>query len=314
MHQTKLAERYVMGVDLGGTKVRAAVANLGGDVLAEAVQPTHPDGGARLVEQISQLAGQLCAQGRIDGAELAATVVGGAGATSEGRSLNLAPNLGVESLDLRGEFEEALGHPVLMENDANAAAYAELKHGHGRSLGLFVFIAIGTGIGMGIVSDGQLFRGAHGAAGEIGYLPFGPNPFDVANHARGALEEQVSGGGLARRYTELTGVSADGPKVFDEAARGDADALKVLEEEARLLAQGISAVAAVLDPDAAVLGGGIGSRSGLITPISRWLGELGRSDLPLLTSQLGERACLVGAIDLAVEAASRQISREEPVA
>jgi glucokinase len=188
------------------------------------------------------------------------------------------------------------------------AALGEQRTGSGHEYRDFVFVAVGTGIGMGIVVNGNLCRGARGAAGEISYLPLGTDPFDPANQIRGALEEAVAGATIARRYEEATGERVSVPVVFERAGAGDEHALAAIDDEAKHIALAVAAVGAVLDPEAVVLGGGVGSRTELLEPVRRWLGRLGAHAPIVKTSLLGHRAALIGAI----AAARHELTGGEP--
>ncbi|MEV6694411.1 ROK family protein [Micromonospora sp. NPDC051196] len=308
---------YVAGVDLGGTKVRAALADLAGHIVAEDVLATDPRGGVAVAAQIDTLLRRLAVRGGVDWSDVRMTAVGLPGAPDPATgTVDLSPNVSdLGALDVRTELTRRLGHPVVLDNDVNMAAAGERWLGSGRTHRHFVFVAVGTGIGMGIVLDGELVRGARGAAGEISYLPLGTDPFDPANQVRGALEEAVAGSALSGRYQAATGEQVSVPVVFDRAAAGDQTARAAIDEEARLIALAVVAITAVLDPEAVVLGGGIGARVELVEPVRRWVAALS-ADLPLIkTSQLGDRAGLLGAIAVARQQAGAQLdSAARPVA
>ena len=162
---------------------------------------------------------------------------------------------------LRKEF----GASLVIENDVDAAALAERALGHGRDAANFAFVSIGTGIGMGVVVNGQLLRGAHGAAGEIAFLPVsGGTAADAGEtRRRGTFETAASASGVVRaaRQAGMRG-AVTARRVFEAAAAGDARAAAVVAEEARLIAMAICAVITVVDPELVVLGGGIGRAAG----------------------------------------------------
>ncbi|UOY02860.1 ROK family protein [Blastococcus sp. PRF04-17] len=295
----------VLGVDLGGTKVRAAVADESGAVLAEMATATDPRGGRHVVDQIAVLGRSLVSSAGAVPAAVRATAVGTPGVPdAQNGTLGLSPNVdGLSGVSLRDELAAELGHPVVLENDVTAAAVGERWVGSARGCADFVFIAVGTGIGMGIVSGGRVVRGAHGAAGEIGYLPLGTDPFDPVNQHRGALEEATAGETVAARYSAATGTATSTREVFDLAARGVPAAVAVVAEHGRLLALTITAVTAVLDPALVVLGGGVGSRPELLSPVRAALAELGKAPVDVRTTTLGTRASVVGTLDLALRAA-----------
>jgi glucokinase len=295
----------VLGVDLGGTKVRAAIADGSGAVLAEMTSATDERGGRHVVEQIAVLARSLVSTAGATIDRVLATAVGTPGVPDvQSGTLGLSPNVdGFGVVSLRDELADRLGHPVVLDNDVTAAAVGERWAGSARGCDDFVFVAVGTGIGMGIVSAGRVLRGAHGAAGEIGYLPLGTDPFDPVNQHRGALEEAVAGEMVAARFRAATGTAISTRAVFDLAAQGVPAAVTVVEEHGRYLALAISAVTAVLDPALVVLGGGVGSRTELLEPVRAGLADLGKAPVEVRTSALGSRAAVVGALNLALSAA-----------
>lgn len=296
-HATTDLAGYLVGIDLGGTKVRGGIALGNGDVLAEAEQPTAPGGGRELVGQLASLVRELCTVVGINLGELHGVGIGGAGVPDDANGgFGQAPNLGdLASFSFAGELERALGCTVLLDNDANVAALGELAAGVGTQHDDFAFVSIGTGIGMGLVLDGALVRGAGNAAGEIGYLPFGTDPLEPANQRRGALEEAVAGDSLAARYR----ANSSAREVFAAAATGDPGAATALDEHAKWIAHAIAAVDAVVAPGRFVLGGGIGSRAELLDPIRAWLSRLGRPELTVSISELGNSAPVLGALRLA---------------
>lgn len=295
----------VVGIDLGGTKVMASLARANGQIVGELVVATATGGASVLVDQLVDVVDELRRVAASDAPVVGVAVVGAGAVDPASGRMTLAPNLpGLDGIDLAGELALRLSAEVVVENDVNAAALGELHEGHGEGHDSFVFIAAGTGIGMGIVVDRRLIRGARGQAGEIGFLPFGTDPFDARNRLRGPLEEAVAGQSIGLRYAERAGRSATTREVF---ALVDADdrARSILDSVSQSLATAIVAVQAVLDPGLVVLGGGIGSRPEILTRTRHWLGELGRPDLVVEPSRLGERAGVVGAVHLAVNAARR---------
>lgn len=286
---------YVVGVDLGGTKIHAGISGPEGALLAELRVPSDGDLAGRILEVEQALAREV-------GVHLSAvevTAVGGAGA-AEDDGFDLHPNLDLPSGTSFGpDLARRLGHAVVLENDVNVAALGELHHGVGQQHDSFVVVASGTGLGMGIVVDRRLVRGSRGAAGEIGFLPLGTDPFDPAHHRRGPLEEAVAGDVLAARVPPRPGVRArTTTEIFDSVDR-DRAAADAVAEHAHWLALGLVAVRAVLDPEVVVLTGGIGSRPELLPPLRRTLAALDAADLAVQASTLGSQAPVLGAIHLA---------------
>ena len=189
------------------------------------------------------------------------------------------------------------------------AAVGEKWRGLAGGVSTFVVISIGAGVGMGIVIQDELFRGFHGAAGEIGYLPLGPgDPHDPAVRRRGLLEESASGAAVVRAARDA-GLHARTPKaVFAAARRGEQAALRAVDTEAARIALAIAAVVPVVDPELVVLGGGIG-RNGdlLLDPVERELRAISPFHPRIEVSALGEDAELQGAVALALRSAQDRL-------
>lgn len=295
---------YVIGVDLGGTKIRAGIATRSGELLADKRTSTSA-AGADVIEQIHTLILQLCHENNVTLDQIAATGVGGAGVPdATGTTFGLAPNLAaLGDIPFSVRLAEVLGHPVTIENDVNVSALGELMAGLGQGRSDFVFISVGTGIGMGIIANGELLRGYRGAAGEIGFLPLGADPLDPANHVRGPLEEVTAGDSVASRFLHTTGSKLSTEDIFTRAENGDPHALTAIDEEARWLAAGIASINAVLAPELVVLGGGIGTRPDLLPRITSWLVRFGQPHLTVRVSELGHLAPIIGAATIAIHAA-----------
>lgn len=292
---------FVLSIDLGGTKLHAALANLRGDIVDERVEPTDRRGGAHVVQQVGAMAAQLQRQagaGALHGAAMGSPGVFDA---RTGRIL-LAPNIpGLDSMDVAGALAQRLRCPVQVENDVNLAANGERWQGCCIGVETFAFVALGTGIGMGMVADGRLLRGARGAAGEIAYLPLGGDPFDSRGHRLGTLESAVGSAAILGRYHGLGGAPAgDVRAVFDRLEQGDPAAAATLDEVSRLLAQVCMALRAVLDPERIVFGGSIGARAPLLDRVRALLARHMADPMPIEPSALGSRAAIAGGIGLAL--------------
>lgn len=294
----------VLGVDLGGSNVRVLLADLCGHALSEIAAPTAQADGGAVVAQIAELARELARGAEVAWSQIGAMAVGVAGVVQlDGSGLALAPNLPLlAELDVAAALERELALPVLIDNDVNMATLAEQRHGYGMGVSDFVFIAVGTGVGMGIVASGSLQRGATGAAGEIGYLPLGRDPFERVDQTHGPLEELVGGVGVARRYAELSGAppaTVSTLDVYGRRAAGDPRARTVLDDQARAMALAVVSALSMLDPALVVLGGGIGSREDFVADVREHVGRLTPRSATIEASRLGERAGLVGAAELA---------------
>jgi glucokinase len=249
--------------------------------------------------------------------------VGAAGYVDRSRSkVLLAPNLAWRDIDLRAELEPRLDVPVLIENDANAAAWGEFTYGAGHDVDDLLLVTVGTGIGGGVVLDGQLYRGAFGVAGEVGHLRVVRDGQLCGCGKHGCFEQYASGSALVRnaRAAAASGGHAadavveraggdpdriDGKMITDAAQEGDAFAIEQLANLGRWLGEGIAALATVLDPAAVAIGGGVSEAGDLILEPLRVAFAKHLSGLPhrplaeIRSATLGNRAGLIGAADLA---------------
>jgi predicted NBD/HSP70 family sugar kinase len=294
---------FVLGVDLGGAKVHAAIANLACHVVTEESEGTAPTGGLAVVKQIANLASRLTDRAGIPSDKIRLAAIGSPGVVDPASGgIRLAPNIpGFESLDVVSALSDALGTEVIIENDVNMAAIGEQWLGKAKGKSTFAFLALGTGFGMGVLSDGKLMRGAGGAAGEIAYLPIGGDPFDPATREHGTLETAVGAAGILRRYRAAGGVSATTVRdIFDAMAAGDAVARATIEETARLIALTTLTVATLLDPELIVLGGSIGVRLELVERVRALLAGCMPTPALIEASALGNRSGIVGALAVAI--------------
>lgn len=293
------ATGYVVGVDLGGTKVHAVLYDPVRHRLLDRVERTDPRGGTAVTSQIARMVEELSRDA--PAGEAAGwpprVAVGCPGAPDPVTgAVGHAPNIpGWDDMNVAADLEARLGVRPLMYNDANLAAWGEhvWQPDGGSDL---AFVAVGTGVGLGLVLGGRIYTGSRGLAGEVADLPLGADPFDPANLVHGPLEQQVSGGGVERRYQELTGVRRPAPEVLTAATGGDAAAAQVLDELGRLLALALRAIRAIVDPATFVLGGGIGSRPETLAATRRWLAVTDGVSPQVRPSTFGPRAAVAGAL------------------
>jgi predicted NBD/HSP70 family sugar kinase len=286
------------------------VADLDGAVVARVDQSNRSRSGTMLLRIACESVERAIADAGLKPHDIVVTVVGTPGipdATTG--SVHRSPNLpGWERRGLLGTLIEALGasgSEVMVENDANLCVVGEHAQGAARGVDVVACLTVGTGIGMGVLLNGQLFRGAHGGAGEIADLPFGRVPAGVAEHRPGPVEtaaaaDAVVSAANAAGLREVRSAKA----VFDLARRGDQRAVRVVAEEASKLAHVVSIVTAVLDPGMIVLAGGIGRNADLLVdPIRRELAHTIAVVPDIVGGHLGEDAVLVGAIASAKDTA-----------
>jgi glucokinase len=307
-----------IGVDVGGTKIAAGVVDAGGRIV-EQVRVSTPATTAQDVEEgIVEAVRRLTARHPVAAVGLAV-----AGFVDEKRSrLRFAPNLPMRDRPLRDLVGPRVGLPVVVENDANAAAWGEYRFGGGRGVTDVVLITVGTGLGGGTVLDGRLLRGAFGVAGEFGHVRIVPDGLPCGCGKRGCWEQYTSGSALVRqaravavaepaRATALLDLAGGRPEAIDgqmitrAAAEGDRTARALLEELGRWLGEGIADVADVLDPAVVVIGGGVSEAGDLLLAPARaaYAAQLSAADfrphLTITVAELGNDAGLIGAADLA---------------
>jgi len=299
---------FVLGLDVGRRYLRGAVSDFSGTVRAKASVKAVAESASGRVAELVALAGSLCAQSGVAQGSISQTVLGSPGVYDRRRDvITLAPALpGWNKPSVLAELRKAFGDSLVIENDVDAAALAERAHGHGRDVDTFAFLSIGTGIGMGVVIDGKLHRGAHGIAGEIGYLSLddepGLGPADVLKP--GAFEATASAAGIVRAARSAgMGGPLSAESVFAAAAKGDERAAKVVAAEARLVARAIGAVVSIVDPDLVVIGGGIGQATGFLDAVSREVRDVAPVVPELRVSVLGVDAVVDGCLAAGVELA-----------
>ena len=308
-----------IGIDVGGTKILGGVVDESGAVLATARTDTPRQGGKVLTEAIAKIAREL-----LDQHEAASIGVSAAGFVSSDRKTMLAtPNIADwNGVNLDYELTTLIGLPVIIENDANAAAWGEAKFGAGRNQEHMMMLTVGTGIGGGIVVNGALYRGAFGIAAEFGHIRVVPDGHLCGCGARGCFEQYASGNALLRHAREAINASPEiarnllsrgdgtvagltGSAITDAARDGDPVALAAFTTTGQWLGAGIASLSVILDPACVVIGGGvIAAGEILLKPtreaLERTMPFAGKHPYPeIIAAQLGNKAGLVGVADLA---------------
>lgn len=289
---------YIVSIDLGGTKVKVAIADMACNIIATFEEPTDSRGGMHVMHQIVGLCHKVVAANQIDIKKLRLAVLGVPGVPDPktGHVL-MAPNIGgIDEIDVSTMLTSELGFQTTVENDVNLAVFGEHYAGSAVGVDNLAFISLGTGIGSGIIIEGKLMRGVVGAAGELGYLPLGADPFEAESVRVGALERSVGTMGICAHYQKLVGQSKTVPEIFDAAQAGDSAAEETLHSTARVLAQAITALCAVINPELVVLGGSIGRRTELIQLVHAALVECYAYPIAICPSSLGADAGLVGGV------------------
>jgi len=307
-----------VGVDVGGTKIAAGVVDEQGSLLKTLRRESPASDSEQIKETIAELVLELAAEHTVD-----AVGVGAAGFVDVGRSTVIfAPNLAWRDEPLKSELEQRLDLPVVIENDANAAAWGEFAFGAGADVDDLLLVTVGTGIGGGLVLGGQLHRGTFGVAAEIGHFRVVPRGRPCRCGNLGCWEQYGSGSALVRDARErivsgapdtrfLLDLAAgdvhaiSGPLITQAAREGDPLAVDLLANLGRWLGEGIASLAAVLDPTVVVIGGGVADAGDLLLdPMNYYCnmnltGRGYRPPLDIRPARLGNEAGMIGAADLA---------------
>ncbi len=311
----------MLGLDVGGTKVAGRAFSLDAPTtaLAEDIEPTPTGAGAgAIVDTIAAVGDRVrSAPAVVAAGGVVGVGVGMPGLVAGDGVLRFGPNLpGVFDLDVRAELERRFGLPVVVDNDANCAAWCEVVLGAAKGYQHVLAVTLGTGIGGGLVVDGSLWRGAHGFAGEPGHMVVDPDGPECRCGRRGCWERYGSGSGLgylgrnAARDGKLGGVLAAvggdigairGEHVSKAAVAGDAEALVVLRELAWWVALGLANLVNVLDVELVVVGGGL-ARAGdvLLDPVNEAFRGLvlapdHRPTVPIVGAHFGPESGALGA-------------------
>ncbi|HET9871711.1 MAG TPA: ROK family glucokinase [Propionibacteriaceae bacterium] len=307
-----------VGIDIGGTKVAAGVVDNHGTILRRLVLPTPSHSPKAVEDAIVDAVSRLRTRHSVE-----SVGIGAAGwVDNEQAVVAFSPHLAWRAEPLKERLAERIDVPLIVDNDANAAAWAEYRFGAGRGSSVMVCITLGTGIGGGLVINGQLFRGTYGMAGEWGHMISVPGGQRCECGNRGCWEQYASGNALVReardlarsnspvayRLLEMVGGDADeitGPLVTEAALQGEPNAIELLADVGSWLGQGIANLTAALDPDLFVIGGGVSAAGELLlgpaqTAFDRTLTGRGyRPEARLVLAHFRNDAGLIGAADLA---------------
>ncbi|WP_029069803.1 ROK family glucokinase [Jonesia quinghaiensis] len=313
---------HAIGVDIGGTKIAAGVVDENGKILAQTRIATAADDPASIDRSIAQVCATLAQDYEIGAIGLAA-----AGFCSPDRtSVQFAPNINWREYPIAANVRALLGLdvqvPIVVENDANAAGWAEYRFGAAHDATDMLMLTIGTGLGGALVINDQLVRGRYGVGGEVGHMRVVPNGHTCGCGHDGCWEQYASGSALVREaramaikqpahaqlLIDLAGGSVDaitGPLVTTAAQQGDQFSCSLLSELGRWIGEGAASVAALLDPEVVVIGGGVAAAGDLLlTPAQdAFLSSLParghRVEARFELARMGNEAGIVGAADLA---------------
>jgi glucokinase len=294
----------VIGVDVGGTTVKAALLDSDGREHGRSERPTlryvGPDSiVATIIDAVVELQRHLPEAGRLRAVGL---VVPGVVDAQHGIAV-YATNLGWRDLPIRQLVAEAVGLPVILDHDVRAAGLAELELGAGRGAHEMLFVALGTGIAAAVITRGQLATGATGMAGELGHLPVFPDGEWCACGQRGCTETYASGAALARRYSAVSGISGvSASEVLSRASAGDDLARRIFSDAVTALGRALVNYILIMDPEMIIIGGGLAdSGAALLGPLTSEVqdGLAWRSAPPISGGRFGADAGRRGAALLA---------------
>ncbi len=299
---------YYIGIDLGGTKIAAALIDSHLTVMAKLTVATAPEEGMQaVVDRIIGSAVRLCESAPVDIGSVGRVCIGSPGpVVRESGTVLDAPNLRWKNVALAPPVARALGVPVIVENDANAAAVAENLLGAGKASKNMMYITVSTGIGGGLVLDGRLYRGSTGAAGEIGHTTAVRNGPMCGCGNRGCLEAVASGTAIARRGQELAcrpagraiaELAGEGPitalTVAEAARRGDTAAIAILRDAFEYLGIAVASAANLLNLDTVVIGGGVSGVGDMLFEVVRR--EVNARAFPFVAEKCGIVPASLGA-------------------
>lgn len=307
-----------VGVDVGGTRIAGGVVDEVGKLLSMARRVSPATDSDAIENAIEDLVSELRESHDIEGVG-----VGAAGFVDAKRSTVLfAPNLAWRDEHLKLDLEARLELPVVIENDANAAAWGEFTFGAGADVDDLMLVTVGTGVGGGVVLNGELHRGAFGVASEIGHIRVVPGGRICGCGNRGCWEQYASGSALVRDTREMAAQGSltakslldradgdvngiTGPLITEAARDGDGFAVEQLAALGKWLGEGIATLTAVLDPAVVVVGGGVSDAGDLLLEPVRahfrasLTGRNHRPELEIRQAELGNTAGMIGAADLA---------------
>ena len=307
---------HAIGIDIGGTKIAGALVDAQGQIVIEERVPSPAGDPEAMVDAVVGLIERLSANHEVIGAGVAA-----AGFIDADQSTIIyAPNISWRNEPFKAKLEAKLNIPVIIENDANAAGWAEYRYGAGRGFKHMIMLTIGTGVGGAVITDSHMLRGGFGIAGELGHLRVVPDGLLCGCGQNGCLESYASGTALVRTARELAASNSPegarlreieaeagqltGLEVYKAILEGDKGALRLLSELGSWLGQAIGSLVAVLDPEVVVIGGGVSAAGDLLlNPIREaYLAHLPargyRPELKITTAEFVNDAGVVGAADL----------------
>ena len=308
---------YAIGIDIGGTKIAGALVSESGQIVRELKVPTPATNADAIADAVVDLINELSAGEQVSAAGIAAAGF----IDAERANIVYAPNLSWRNEPFKAKLSARLNIPVFIDNDANAAGWAEYRFGAGVGVKHMVMLTVGTGVGGAVIVDGHMLRGGFGIAAELGHINMVPGGVLCGCGQKGCLESYGSGNALLRaakalaasgepkgaRLAELEKEAGKltGAEVYQAILEKDPGALEILSDLGTMLGRAVASLVAVLDPELVVIGGGVSAAGDLLLePIRKaYLEHLPargfRPELRIEAAKLVNDAGVVGAADLA---------------
>jgi len=304
-----------IGIDIGGTKISAGVVDSSGNLIDSSRCSTPAKGGKELISSVINLIKEFNKKYEIKGIGISIAAL----ISSDYGTIVGAPNIAnLSKLNFANEIKEEFKLPIIIENDANAAMWAEFKFGSAKGLNPVMFFIIGTGVGGGLVIDGKLFKGANGIGAEFGHMCVVPNGLLCGCGAKGCIEQYASGGALIRYANEALLANPDkseevlsfgegklsGTALTKAAKAGNELALAAFSKQADWLGLACASYSLIIDPQAIIIGGGVVDAGELfLAPVRAAMRKympFAESHVPpkIIAAKFGNDAGLIGAADL----------------
>ena len=304
-----------IGIDIGGTKISAGVVDSSGNIIDSSKCSTPAEGGKELISSVVNLVKELNKKHEIRGIGISIAAL----ISSDYGTIVGAPNIAnLSKLNFVNEIKEEFKLPIIVENDANAAIWAEFKFGNAKGLNPVMFFIIGTGVGGGLVIDGKLFKGANGIGAEFGHMCVVPNGLLCGCGSKGCIEQYASGGALIRYANESLLANPDkseevlsfgegklsGTALTKAAKAGNELALAAFSKQADWLGLACASYSLIIDPQAIIIGGGVVDAGELfLAPVRAAMRKympFAESHVPpkIIAAKFGNDAGLIGAADL----------------
>lgn len=321
-----MAQRYAIGVDLGGTKIATGLTDLNGKVIARQIIPTQPElGEVGVVQRINGTIRQVMEDANVSKEEVQGIGICCPGPLNpETGVISFAPNLGWRNVPIVSHIVEEFGIPTYLENDANAAALAEYWFGAGVGAKNLLYITVSTGVGGGVILDGDIYRGRDFMAGEIGHtIVQAENGRLCGCGQHGCLEAIASGTAIGKQAREALAAGreskmrelvesiekVDTRVVADAAALGDELALEILQRAVTHLGAFIISMLNVLNVDLVVIGGGVSKLgdvlfSGVRNIVEERMADVPAKRTPIVPAETGDNVGLLGAVGLVARSQS----------